>query len=336
MVSYPESMTDPSYAGQILVFTYPLIGNYGVPEKKEVDGILYSQESEHIHPKAIIVAEYSDRCNHWESVKSLESWLKEERVPAITGIDTRALTKRLREKGTLLGKIIFKEEHQQIPFVNPNETNLVETVSVKQKQIIGTGQLHILVIDCGMKHGILRYLHNEQTTLVRVPWDYDFTKEKEIYDGIFISNGPGDPKQCGVTISNLKEVLDDNIPIFGICLGIQLLALATGADTYKLKYGHRSQNQPCTEQTTQDCFITAQNHGFAVDQKTLSSEWHVWFSNTNDGTVEGIKHATKPFSAVQFHPEASGGPRDTVWLFDRFLDQIKQFHEMKVVKFYEH
>ncbi|MBS3128173.1 glutamine-hydrolyzing carbamoyl-phosphate synthase small subunit [Candidatus Woesearchaeota archaeon] len=330
MMSYPESMTDPSYAGQVIVFTYPLIGNYGVPAQKREHQIVQNMESEKIQCRAIIVAEYSDHYAHPTAAKSLEHWLKEEKISALTGIDTRALTKKLREHGTMLGKIIFDTPLHE-PFLDPNEQNLVASVSTKQRIVYGDGPFHILVIDCGIKHGILRSLSRPDTTLIRVPWDYDFTDEIEMYDGIVISNGPGDPKMCDKTIQHLRQAIQTYIPLFGICLGIQLLALAAGANTYKLKYGHRSQNQPCIDLITKRCFITAQNHGFAIEKNTLPESWNTWFINANDGTIEGIQHATKPIFAVQFHPEACSGPKDTSWLFDYFLQEIKKYKQQQTV-----
>ena len=316
MTGYVETLTDPSYAGQILVCTYPLIGNYGVPDRKFF-------ESAKIQVSGLVVSEYSEEYSHFDAKKSLSAWLKECGVPAITGVDTRAITKKLREHGVMLGAL-----GKKVPkvFPDPNEENLVAKVSPTMKKVYGSGRLKIVAVDCGMKENIVRSLARPQTTIIRVPWNYDFSKEK--YDALFLSNGPGDPAMCTDTIENIKKAMKANKPILGICLGNQLLALAAGAKTYKLKYGHRGQNQPCigrgstSAKFARRCFITSQNHGFAVDEKTLPSGWETWFTNANDGSNEGIRHKTKPWRAVQFHPEASPGPTDTAWIFDEFLKTL--------------
>lgn len=319
MVGYPESLTDPSYKGQILVLTYPLIGNYGVPSNEKEKTILKYFESDKIQITALIVSDYSFEHSHWNAKRSLADWLKEHKVPGIYGIDTRALTKKLREKGTMLGKIIFEDE---VDFYDPNKENLVEQVSCRKKMIYGEGKYKIIVVDCGVKHNIVRCFLKRDVSVIRVPWNYDFIKEE--YDGLFISNGPGDPKMCKETITNIKKAMEYKKPIFGICLGNQLLALAAGADTYKLKYGHRSQNQPCVVVGTNKAYITSQNHGYAVDTKTLPKDWKPYFVNANDDTNEGIIHEIKPFRSVQFHPEAMPGPTDTEFLFDEFIELVKK------------
>ena len=255
--------------------------------------------------------------SHWNSYQSLNEWLIENNIPGIYDIDTRELTKKLREHGVMLGKI---ENDNTIVILDPNKNNLVAEVSIKENKIYGNFDKKIILVDCGVKNNIIRCFLKRNITVIRVPWNYDFSNEE--YDGLFISNGPGDPKQCSETIKNIKKALTKDKPIFGICLGSQLLALATGADTYKLKYGHRSQNQPCIEVGTKRCFITSQNHGYAVDDKSLSDEWQPWFVNANDNTNEGIKHKQKPFFAVQFHPEAMCGPTDTEHLFDKFIEVL--------------
>lgn len=319
MVGYPESLTDPSYAGQILIFTYPLIGNYGIgDDSKDEFGVLKNFESGKVQVKGLIVSEYCKEPSHWNSAKPLKEWLIENKIPAISGIDTRELTTRIREKGVMPGKIVIDKD---IDLEDPSKKNLVAEVSIKEKIEYKSGKTRVVLVDCGAKLNIVRCLLKRGITVIRVPWDYDFFQEE--YDGILVSNGPGDPKQCKATIENLKKALEQNKPIMGICLGNQLLALAAGADTYKLKYGHRSQNQPCVNIGTKRCYITAQNHGYAVDEKTIPLGWEAWFRNVNDKTNEGIMHKTKPFFSVQFHPEASCGPVDTEFLFDRFIEMMQ-------------
>ena len=338
MVGYPESLTDPSYKGQILVFTYPLVGNYGVPGDKQENGIPAFFESARIHLSGIIVSEYSENYSHWRAEKSLARFLMEQEIPAITGIDTRALTKKLREKGVMLGRILIGEEINEfsgkLKVEDPNLRNLVGEVCVKTPEVYrGSSEASsvaadkknakkkkIICIDCGMKNNILRSFLKYALEIKRVPADYDFKKEE--YDGIFVSNGPGDPAMNKTLIENISWALQQEKPVFGICLGNQILGLAAGAKTYKLKYGHRSQNQPCYELGTDRCYLTSQNHGFAVDEKTLPTGWEVWFKNANDGTVEGIKHKSDKFFAVQFHPEAYPGPEDTGWLFEKFIGKL--------------
>lgn len=319
MVGYYESLSDPSYKGQILVLTYPLIGNYGVPGMESENGILKHFESDEIHVSALVVCNYTHLRDHWNAEKTLSNWLKEHNIPALSGIDTRALTKRLREKGTMLGKITFDQDTE---LYDPNKENLIKTVSVKEPVEYNTGgSPKIILIDCGVKYNILRNLIQRDCHIIRVPHNHNFFHMA--FDGVVVSNGPGDPKMCSETIALVKRCLEKSVPTFGICLGNQILALAAGANTYKLKYGHRSQNQPCLQVGSKRCFITSQNHGFAVETKTLPQGWEPWFVNINDNTNEGIRHTSKPFMAVQFHPEHSPGPVDTEYLFDTFLGRIK-------------
>lgn len=325
MTGYPESLTDPSYKGQILVLTYPLIGNYGVPDCTKEDEMYRHFESYALHISGLIISDYTEEYSHWNADKSLGAWLKEYKVPGIYGIDTRQLTKILREHGTMLGKVIFNGE--EIDFYDPNKENLVEQVSIKEKKIFGNGRHKILLIDCGVKYNIIRNLLARDTTVILVPWDWDLKGEE--FDGLFISNGPGDPKMCIKTIENIKNVFEKDIPVYGICLGNQLMALAAGADTYKLKYGHRSHNQPVIQTGTNKAYITSQNHGFAIDNNTLPCDWKPLFLNLNDSTNEGMKHESKPFFSTQFHPEASSGPKDTEFLFDQFIETVIKYKGSK-------
>lgn len=324
MVGYVESLTDPSYKGQILTLTYPLIGNYGVPENKSKADLPVFFESDTIHVSALIVSDYSHSHNHWNAVKSLSDWLQENNIPALYGIDTRAVTKRLREKGTMLGKVILAGR-DDVPFYDPNQENLVEKVTAPQPVTYHSqGKIKVVVIDCGVKLNILRSLIKRDCCVIRVPCDYDFFHRNIEFDGVLISNGPGDPKMCRETIALVRRCMEQNIPSFGICLGNQIMALAAGADTYKLKYGHRSQNQPCIQVGSKRCYITSQNHGFAVDTASLPQDWEPWFQNINDNTNEGIRHKIQPFMSVQFHPEHSPGPVDTEHLFDYFINLLKK------------
>lgn len=320
MTGYPESLTDPSYKGQILVLTYPLVGNYGVPRDDSENDLYKFFESDRMHISALIISDYSAEYSHWNAERSLGEWLQQNRIPGIYDVDTRLITKLLREKGSMLGKVVFQD---QVPETyDPNLDNLVAQVSVGERKVYGDGKFRILLIDCGVKYNIIRYLLERDTTVIRVPWDHNLYTEE--YDGLFISNGPGDPKQCKATVDSLSQAYKNDTPIFGICLGNQLMALAAGADTYKLKYGHRSHNQPVLEVGSDKAYITSQNHGYAINNETLPEGWEPLFINLNDQTNEGMKHTHKPFFSTQFHPEASGGPTDTAHLFDVFLDNIKK------------
>ena len=379
MTGYPESLTDPSYAGQVLVTTFPLIGNYGVPDTgMGSDGLPLFMESDRIHVKALVVADYSESYSHWNAKESLASWLKREKIPAITGVDTRRLTKLLREHGVMMGRIVVNEElrikneelsEQREPSSslewpsrddnrrrqfaaalpateNYGSVNWVEQVSCREmivyrpdgtvsKAPIGSAvanfslfTLHsslprVVLVDCGVKANIIRCLVSRGIEVVRVPWDYDFNQLP--FDGLFLTNGPGDPEQCEMTVAHVRTFLQnaDVRPLMGICLGNQLLARAAGAATYKLKYGHRSHNQPVQQVGTTRCFITSQNHGYAVDDKTLPADWEPLFVNMNDGSNEGIRHRSKPWFSAQFHPEACSGPTDTEFLFDDYAKLLE-------------
>lgn len=321
MVGYPESLTDPSYEGQILCVSYPLIGNYGIPsEKIDENGLCTTFESEKIHVRGLIISDYSEKYSHWDAVKSLDQWLDEQDIPGIFGIDTRELTKMIREEGAMLGKIVPEGCSEDFPFDDPNLENQVAAVSCKEVIEYGSGDKTVVLVDCGVKHRILACLLKRGVKVIRVPWDYDFSTIG--YDGLFISNGPGNPAMCTAAVENIRKAYEEDRPIFGICMGNQLMSLAAGTGTFKLKYGHRSHNQPVRMNGTERCFITSQNHGFAVDTSTLSPEWEPYFTNMNDGTNEGIRHRSKPFFSAQFHPEASSGPVDTEFLFDEFISRL--------------
>ncbi|WVQ68190.1 carbamoyl-phosphate synthase, large subunit [Kwoniella botswanensis] len=408
MVGYPESLTDPSYSSQILILTYPLIGNYGVPERPNVatsniptsedahnvpppthllDSLPLEFESSHIHIAALVVANYHPSFSHHLANSSLGQWLKEQGIPAIWGVDTRMLTKRLREGGVLLGRVLakqgasavdsqprgresqsgvlggvsrllnglsapsmarsnstdnfasnWKEDYESVPFYDPNDTNLVAKVSTQQPTLYTattgsekkinpkTGkQLRVVAIDVGMKWNQIRCFRERGVEVKVVPWNYDFNAETEPYDGLFVSNGPGDPSMVKETISNLSKALEiGKVPIFGICLGHQLLALASGASTRKMKYGNRGMNLPCTCSSSGRCYITSQNHGYEVDVSTLKNGWEAFFTNANDQSNEGIWMGKngKPFFSVQFHPESAPGPRDTEFIFDVFIKSM--------------
>lgn len=326
MSGYPESLTDPSYAGQLMALTYPLIGNYGVPPFTiEPNGIATYMESDKIYASAIIVSDYSEGYSHWSAVESLSAWLKRENVPGITGIDTRALTKVLREHGVMMGKIIFDDDPENIPTAEYEGVNYVSQVSCKEiiRYNEGKEKKKVLLVDCGVKNNIIRCLIERGAEVIRVPWDYDFNEIE--FDGLFLANGPGDPDTCSKTVDNIHKFLgsSDIRPCMGICMGNQLLSKAAGAKIYKLKYGHRSHNQPVRQVGTNKCYITSQNHGYAVDNTTLPNDWEPLFINMNDGSNEGIRHKSSPWFSAQFHPEACSGPLDTEFLFDEYLKLIK-------------
>ena len=325
MTGYPESLTDPSYAGQILVATYPLIGNYGVPDTGG-EPLPKFMESERIHVKGLVVTDYSEKYNHWNAKESLAEWLKREKIPAITGIDTRRLTKRLRECGVMRGRIVVSVDSEYLENTDYGSINWVEQVSCKEVIRYNEGaDKRVVLVDCGVKANIIRCLMNRGVEVVRVPWDYDFNQLD--FDGLFLANGPGDPEQCSKTVEHIRTFLSNpNVrPLMGICLGNQLLARAAGAKTYKLKYGHRSHNQPVQLVGTTKCFITSQNHGYAVDASTLPADWEPLFVNMNDSSNEGIRHKTMPWFSAQFHPEACSGPTDSEWMFDEFVGCLENW-----------
>ena len=324
MTGYPESLTDPSYAGQLMTLTYPLVGNYGVPPfSMTSEGLADFMESDKIYASAIIVSDYSEQYCHWNAVESLADWLKREKVPGITGIDTRELTKVLREHGVMMGKIIFDDEPDNIPTAEYEGVNWVDRVSCKEiiRYNEGAGK-KVVLVDCGVKNNIIRCLVNRGVEVIRVPWNYDYTSMD--FDGLFLGNGPGDPDMCEDAVNVIRRQMSlSRKPICGICMGNQLLAKAGGATIYKLKYGHRSHNQPVREVGTNRCYVTSQNHGYAVDAKTLGSDWRELFVNMNDGSNEGVCHKENPWFTSQFHPEACSGPVDTEFMFDRFINTLQ-------------
>ena len=323
MMGYPESLTDPSYAGQLVTLTFPLVGNYGVPPFTfGAEGLPTFMESDHIHASAIIVSDYSEQYSHWNANESLAEWLKREQVPGITGIDTRELTKVLREHGVMMGQIIFDDDPTNIPQAQYEGVNFVDRVSCKEiiRYNEGAGK-RIVLVDCGVKANIIRNLIERGLEVVRVPWNYDYTGME--FDGLFLGNGPGDPDLCQDAVNILRQQMSKSRkPICGICMGNQLMAKAGGANIYKLKYGHRSHNQPVRMVGTDKCYITSQNHGYAVDASTLDKDWSELFVNMNDGSNEGVRHNTNPWFTSQFHPEACSGPVDTLFMFNLFVEKL--------------
>lgn len=324
MMGYPESLTDPSYAGQLMTLTFPLVGNYGVPPFTfEENGLPTFMESEKIHVRAIIVSDYSREFSHWNGVETLADWLKREQVPGITGIDTRQLTKVLREHGVMMGKILFDDMPDEVPEADYAGVNFVDQVSCREVIKYNEGaDKKVVLVDCGVKANILRCLIRRGVEVIRVPWNYDFNELE--FDGLFLANGPGDPETCEVTVQNIRRFLANPVvrPCMGICMGNQLLSKAAGARIYKLKYGHRSHNQPVRKVGTETCFITSQNHGFAVDSSSLPADWEPMFVNMNDGSNEGVRHKKNPWFSAQFHPEACSGPVDTEYMFDDFVKRL--------------
>ncbi|HEX8931661.1 MAG TPA: glutamine-hydrolyzing carbamoyl-phosphate synthase small subunit [Patescibacteria group bacterium] len=313
MVGYPEALTDPSYKGQILILTYPLLGNYGVPEKQ-------LWESDRIQVSGLIVSDYIDTPSHFQSKMTLGQWFKNEKLPLLEIKQTRQLTQKIREEGTMLGKILI---NKNIADYDPNTDDLLSKVTTREVTTEGKGHKTVVLLDCGAKTNIKRCFLKRGVKVIHVPWDYDIfsNRNKLKFDAVFVSNGPGDPKMAGKAIATVKKALENKIPTLGICLGNQILALAAGGDTYKLKYGHRGQNQPCLMSGSSRCFITTQNHGFAIGE--VPKDFRPWFISANDNSIEGIIHNKLPFMSVQFHPEANPGPKDAEWIFDYFLEKIK-------------
>lgn len=314
MVGYVEAITDPSYAGQLLAFTYPLIGNYGVPDRQY-------WESEKAQAAGIIISQATEFYSHYQAKQSLLEWCQHHHLPIIMGVDTRALAKTLSHHGVIAAALSTEAQAPQ-KFVDINAQHLVKQASIKEAVEYGQGDKKVIVIDCGIKNNIIRALKRFPIRIKQVPFNYDFSAED--YDAVFISNGPGDPSRCVETIAIVKKVLQGSQPVFGICLGAQLMALAIGADTYKLPFGHRAQNHPCIEVDSGRCVLTSQNHGYCIKEQSLPPEWRVSFRHLNDNTVQGIAHQQKPFFAVQFHPEAAPGPIDSDYLFDQFYRMIEE------------
>lgn len=349
-------MTDPSYRGQILVFTQPLIGNYGVPSiVRDQWNLLRHFESPHIQCAGIVVADVAEKYSHWTAVESLSDWCAREGIPGISGVDTRAIVTHLREQGSSLARISVGDEYdadEDESFVDPGQINLVKRVSTKAPFVVEARdpKYHIALLDCGVKENILRSLVSRGASVTVFPYDFKIQKVADNFDGVFISNGPGDPTHCQSTVHNLRVLMDTSqVPVMGICLGHQLLALATGARTIKLKYGNRAHNIPALDMTTGQCHITSQNHGYAVDASTLSSEWKEYFVNLNDGSNEGklarvthytrisltsrvgMRHVSRPIFSTQFHPEARGGPMDSSYLFDKYIEDVTAFKACQAV-----
>ncbi|KAG5918722.1 Amino-acid acetyltransferase, mitochondrial [Claviceps pazoutovae] len=331
LVGYNESLSDPSYRGQILVFTQPLIGNYGVPSSTQRDeyNLLKYFESPHLQCAGVVVSDVALQYSHWTAVESLGQWCAREGVPAISGVDTREIVTYLREQGSSLARISVGDEYdadEDESYIDPGQINLVKRVSTKAPFVVESpgANLHVALIDCGVKENIIRSLVSRGASVTVFPYNYPIHKVADYYDGVFISNGPGDPTHCQETVYNLASLMESSsIPIMGICLGHQLLALAVGARTIKLKYGNRAHNIPALDLTTGQCHITSQNHGYAIDASTLPSDFKEYFVNLNDGSNEGMMHKTRPIFSTQFHPEAKGGPMDSSYLFDKYLDNVR-------------
>ncbi|HKM78711.1 MAG TPA: glutamine-hydrolyzing carbamoyl-phosphate synthase small subunit [Candidatus Bathyarchaeia archaeon] len=328
MVGYPEALTDPSYRGQIVCLTYPLVGNYGVPDYEiKSEGLPEFYESDHIQVRGLVVHGVCEKPSHYQSVRNLDEWLRSENIPGIYGVDTRRLTRVLRERGVMLSEIVTDDVNGKFSMKidDPNKSNLVREVSVRRSITYCEGREdRVALIDCGVKFSIIRNLLKRNFAVTRMPYDVKASDVMEAEPaGIVVSNGPGDPKTCKSAIKTIQELIETGMPVLGICLGNQLIALAEGADTYKMKYGHRSQNQPVLDVESGRCYITTQNHGYAVDKESLErAGLGVWFVNANDRSIEGIKHPKKPCWGVQWHPEASPGPIDTEFIFDFFAEVV--------------
>ena len=334
MVGYTETLTDPSYRGQILCLTYPLVGNYGVPsyDIKDKYGLPKFFESDRIQVKGLLIHDLSNIASHWSCTKTLDQWLYEEKVPGIYSIDTRELTKKLRVHGVMMGAIVVSENtineslmKKVLANARYEGLNFMHEVSTSKTQEYGDKSRNcIVVLDTGVKYSIIRNIMRTGYRVVRLPWDATYEQVMSYKPkGVVISNGPGNPKTCTSTIKTASKLINTSTPTLGICLGNQILALADGANTYKLRFGHRGQNKPCIDKRNSQVYVTSQNHGYGIDPKSLAKTgFEVWFSNADDNTVEGVEHKSKPIIAVQFHPEASPGPYDCMFVFDRFREII--------------
>lgn len=336
MVGYSEAITDPSYFGQILCFTYPLIGNYGIPNPPKDLSLPIPKGFESLLPRtaAIILTIDSPETFHWNSFHSLHEWLKDQGVPGIVGLDTRHLVHQIRATPNILGRVEpvdpegFRDLGPRLTLNSPNSffdpgmNNIVAEVSTQERLVLGHGSKRVAIIDCGVKWNIIRQLLELDCQVELLPWDTDLqTVDCDMW---LISNGPGDPTRTGNLRQKVADLLEGHTPILGICLGHQILSLALGATTKRMAYGHRSHNQPVYQVGTRKGYITSQNHGYVVEDNSLPDDWEVWFRNVNDQTIEGIRHKSKPFMSIQFHPEASGGPRDTAWIFEQILTEVRR------------
>jgi carbamoyl-phosphate synthase small subunit len=334
MVGYTEALTDPSYFGQILIFSYPLIGNYGIPEiPKELSlPIPRGFESARANVAGVIVTIDSPDAYHWNSFSDLDKWLKKEGVPGIVGLDTRHLVQLTRESSTLLGKVSPEgaEGYRHLggeftatdEYFDPGQNLILPAVSTPERKTLGNGKVRIGLVDCGVKWNIVRQLIDKDCTVEILPWDTDLSSVE--CDGWLLSNGPGDPMNTGDLIERVRGLTANRKPVLGICLGHQILSAAAGCKTKRMEYGHRSHNQPIYLVGTRKGAITSQNHGYVVCEDSLPEGWKPWFKNANDDTIEGIIHEDLPFRSVQFHPEAAGGPRDTSWIIEEFVMEVKK------------
>ena len=336
MVGYNETLTDPSYSGQILTLTYPLVGNYGVPDPsiKDKDGISKFFESDKIQVRGLVVHELSLTASHWNLSMTLDEWLFNEKVPGISGIDTRSLTKKLRKSGVMMAALVVsdaeidvdKVKKQLQSITNYNSEKFMDAVSTKDEQVYGSDEQSVVVIDTGAKNAILRNIREIGYKVIKLPWNTSFEKILSYKPkGVVISNGPGDPQNCPQTVETAKKLIKNNIPTLGICLGAQIIGLAGNTEIYKLKYGHRGQNKPCVNLENNQVYVTSQNHGYGITPESLSkSEFDLWFTNADDKTVEGIKHKTQNCIAVQFHPEAAPGPYDCKFVFEQLKNLMEE------------
>lgn len=328
MVGYPEALTDPSYNGQLLTFTYPLIGNYGVPDTLAVDkdGIPKFVESDSIKVRGLVVHQLSHTASHWNLSMTLDEWMYNEKIPGISGIDTRELTKKLRDGGVMMAALAVSDlpidvaqvKMQLKSAASYNSEQFMDTVSTKHEKIYGDAENSIVVIDTGAKYAILRSIRDIGYKVILLPWNTSYEKIISYNPkGVVLSSGPGDPMKCSDTINTVKKLIQNNIPTLGICLGAQIIGVAGNTKTYKLKYGHRGQNKPCINLDNNQVYVTSQNHGYGIAPESLEqSDFDLWFTNADDKTVEGIKHKTKRCIAIQFHPEASPGPYDCKFIFE--------------------